>query len=339
MQVSRYCLGSMNFGAHGNPDHDECTRIIHMALDAGINFVDTADSYSRGEAEGIIGNALKGRRDDVILTSKVSLPMGSDPNMRGNSRRWIVKSIESSLRRLQTDWIDLYQIHRPDPATAIDETLSALTDLVHQGKVRAIGSSTFPPELNVESHWAAERRGLESFSCEQSPYSIFVRKIERGVLPVCERYGMGVIAYSPLARGWLTGRYRTPEDVAAATGAPKNNFARFDLSVPSNQRKFELVTRLDEVASRYGLALTHFSLAFVLAHPALTSAILGPRSVIQLEDLLAGADVELDDEALDAIDEIVPPGSLLTDSDYGWAPPAITDASLRRRATGDRSAS
>src|SRR4051812_23662421 len=203
IQVSRYCLGAMMLGAWGNRDHDDCVRIIHTALDAGINFVDTADVYSAGESEEIVGKALKGRRDDVVLATKFHAPMGDDPNMKGNSRRWIVREVENSLRRLQTDWIDLYQVHRPDPSADIDETLGALSDLVHQGKVRYLGSSTFPAEAIVEAQWVAERRGRERFVCEQPPYSILARGIEAAVLPAVRRYGMGAIVWSPLAGGWL----------------------------------------------------------------------------------------------------------------------------------------
>src|SRR3954463_11785866 len=216
VKVSPLCLGAMMFGAWGNPDHDVSIRIIHAALDAGINFIDTADVYSRGESEEIVGKALKGRRDNVVLATKVHGPMGEDPNEFGNSRRWIVREVENSLRRLQTDWIDLYQIHRPEEDTDIDETLGALTDLVRAGKVRYIGSSTFPPSQIVEAQWAAEKRGRERFVCEQPPYSMLIRAVEADVLPTCRRYGMGVIPWSPLAGGWLSGSYRKGADLPAS---------------------------------------------------------------------------------------------------------------------------
>ena len=234
IKVSPYCLGAMMFGAWGNPDHEESIRIIHAALDGGINFIDTADVYSAGESEEIVGQALLGRRDDVVLATKAHSPMGEDPNMRGNSRRWIVREVENSLRRLQTDYIDLYQMHRPDPDTDIDETLSALSDLVHSGKVRAIGSSTFPAEQIVEAQWVAQARGRERFRCEQPPYSIFVRGIEASVLPTCQKYGMGVIAWSPLAGGWLTGRIRKDTGVDMTTGRARRLPQRFDPSLPGN---------------------------------------------------------------------------------------------------------
>ena len=209
VKVSPLCLGAMMFGAWGETDHDECIRIIHRALDAGINFIDTADVYSRGESERIVGKALAGgRRDHVVLATKVHGKMGDDPNQFGNTRRWITHEVENSLQRLGTDWIDLYQIHRPEPDTDIDETLGALTDLVRAGKIRSIGSSTFPPSAIVEAQWAAERRNRERFVCEQPPYSMLVRGIEADVLPTCARYGMGVLSWSPLAGGWLSGRYR-----------------------------------------------------------------------------------------------------------------------------------
>jgi aryl-alcohol dehydrogenase-like predicted oxidoreductase len=338
MQVSAYCLGAMMFGKGGNPDQDESVKAIHVALDAGVNFVDTADVYSQGESEEIVGKALRGRRDDVVLATKVHGGMGQDPNHKGNSRRWIIREVEASLRRLGTDWIDLYQIHRPDPDTDIEETLSALTDLIHQGKVRAIGSSTFPPESIVEAHWAAERRGLERFRCEQPPYSIFVRGIERGTLPVCERYGMGVITWGPLSSGWLSGRYRDANDIDLSRGRAARFPSRFDPNLPENQRKLEMVQQLDKVASDAGVSLLHLAIAFVLSHRAVTSAIIGPRTVDQVEELLAGAEVELDDATLDRIDEIAPPGTNVNVGDTGYAPPAVTDAALRRRAAGRRSA-
>ncbi len=338
IKVSPYCLGAMMFGQWGNEDHDESVRMIHRALEAGINFVDTADVYSQGESEEIVGKALKGRRDAVVLATKVHGQMGEDPNAQGNSRRWIRQEVENSLRRLGTDYIDLYQIHRPDPTTDIEETLSVLTDLVREGKVRAIGSSTFPPEQIVEAQWVAERRGLERFRCEQPPYSIFVRGIEAGVLPTCERYGMGVIAWSPLAGGWLTGRYRQGKEIDMTSGRAKRLPARFDPSLPGNQRKLELVEELVEVAESAGTSLTHLAIAFVIAHPGVTSAIIGPRTMEQLDDLLAGAALELGDDVMDRIDEIVPPGTNLNRSDAGWEPPALADAGHRRRPRSKRAA-
>jgi aryl-alcohol dehydrogenase-like predicted oxidoreductase len=337
IKVSPYCLGAMMFGAWGNTDHEDSVRIIHAALDAGINFIDTADVYSRGESEQIVGKALAGRRDQVVLATKVHGAMGDDPNMSGNSRRWIMREVENSLRRLGTDHIDLYQIHRPDPDTDIEETLSALTDLVRAGKVRAIGSSTYPAEQIVEGQWAARRRGYERFRCEQPPYSIFVRGIESGVLPTCARYGMGVIAWSPLAGGWLTGRYRKGADIDMSTGRAARLPQRFDPALPGNARKLELVEELAKVAEQAGTSLTHLALAFAVGHPAVTSAIIGPRTMEQLTDLLAGAELSLDDEMLDRIDEIVPPGTNINSADGGWSPPEL-QAARRRRPVGDRSA-
>ncbi|HZA40403.1 MAG TPA: aldo/keto reductase [Actinomycetota bacterium] len=336
VEVSALCLGTMMFGKWGNQDVDECVRIIHAALDAGINFVDTADVYSQGEAEEILAWALKNRRDEVVLATKVHGRMGEGRNRSGNSRLWITKEVENSLRRLNTDYIDLYQIHRPDPSTDIEETLGALTDLVHAGKVRYIGCSTFPAAEIVEAHWASERHGFARFVCEQPPYSLLVRGIERDVLAVTQRYGMGVIAWSPLAGGWLTGKYRRgadiPEESRAARIASYNRAiaARFDLSLPVNQRKQDLVEELQLVADKAGISLTHMANAFVLTHPAVTASIIGPRTMEQLLDLLEGADVTLDAETLDAIDDIVTPGSVVNDIDRGWTPPWL-EADARRR--------
>ena len=335
IKVSPYCLGAMMFGAMGNPDHDDSIRIIHRALDAGINFVDTADVYSRGESEEIVGKALAqlpaDRRDDVVLATKVHGGMGDDPNRAGNSRRWIVTELENSLRRLQVDHVDLYQIHRPSPDTDIEETLSALTDLVRSGKVRAIGSSTFPASEIVEAQWVAERRGLERFRTEQPPYSIVNRGIEREVLPVCERYGMGALVWSPLAMGLLTGKYRKGQQ----TDSPRMNFAPGRLT---HERKLDVVEELIPLAEKAGVSMVHLAMAFAVAHPGVTSAIIGPRTMEHLEDLLAGAEVTLDDEVLDRIDEIVPPGTDVDPGDVSYAPPGIEQAGLRRRPAGERSA-
>jgi aryl-alcohol dehydrogenase-like predicted oxidoreductase len=327
ISVSEYALGAMMFGPWGNPDHDDSVRIIHTALDAGINFVDTADIYSAGESEVIVGKALKGgRRDGVVLATKFHNPMGEDPNTGGNSRRWIMRAVEDSLRRLGTDYIDLYQVHRPDPTTDIDETLSALSDLVRSGKVRAIGSSTFPADHIVEAQWTAERRGHIRFRTEQPPYSILARGIEANVLPAAQRYGMGVLTWGPLSAGWLSGR-----DVTAGTGRSALEQQKFDVTVPENARKLEAVAGLKKVAADAGLPLTHLATAFVRAHPAVTSVIIGPRTADQLTDLLAGADVTLDSATLDRIDAIVPPGTDLNPADNYYVPPALSDASLRRR--------
>src|SRR5437763_6954338 len=330
VQVTPLCLGAMMFGAWGNTDHDESIRVIHRALDAGINFVDTADIYARGESEEIVGKALKGRRDSIVLATKVHGTMhDTDPNMKGNSRRWIVREVEASLRRLQTDWIDLYQIHRWDPHTDHEETLGALTDLQRAGKIRYLGSSTYPPSAIVGAQWVAEQRGLSRFVCEQPPYAILVRGAEAEVLPTCQRYGMGVIPWSPLAGGWLSGRYRKGSD-------PKSHRAdripaRYDLSLPENQQKLDAVEQLAELAEQAGLSLIHLALAFVIRHPAVTAAIVGPRTLEQLEGQLGAVDVRLSDELLDAIDAIVPPGTNLNAADAGWRPPQLDDASARRR--------
>jgi aryl-alcohol dehydrogenase-like predicted oxidoreductase len=331
MRVSPLCLGAMMFGAWGNPDHDDCVGIVHRALDAGINFIDTADVYSGGESEEIVGKALAGgRRDTVVLATKVHAPMGADPNMAGNSRRWITREVEASLRRLRTDWIDLYQIHRPDPRCDIDETLGALSDLVHAGKVRAIGCSTFPADLIVESHWVAERRGRERFSCEQPPYSILARGVEASVLPACQRYGMGAIAWSPLNGGWLTGRYRKDSPLPQG-GRASRMPERFSPSRPQVAAKLDKIEALVAVAEKAGVALTHLALAFVLNHPAVTAAIIGPRTIEQFQGTLGALDVVVDDGVLDQIDGIVAPGTTVDPSDTGWTPPAIADAWRRRR--------
>ncbi|MFF4291455.1 aldo/keto reductase [Streptomyces sp. NPDC001633] len=325
ISVSEYALGAMMLGAFGNTDHADCIRIVHRALDAGINFVDTADMYSAGESEEIVGKALKGRRDEVVLASKFFNPMGPDANHGGASRRWIVRAVEDSLRRLDTDHLDLYQVHRPDPATDIDETLSALSDLVRSGKVRAIGTSTFPAEQIVEAQWTAERRGHVRFRTEQPPYSMLARGVENAVLPTAQRYGIGVLTWGPLSAGWLSGR-----DLSASSRAALEN-RKFDLAIPENARKAEAVRALSQLASDAGLTLPHLATAFVRSHPAVTSVIIGPRTLDQLENLLDGADTTLDADVLDRIDAIVPPGTDLNRADNYYLPPAVSDPALRRR--------
>jgi aryl-alcohol dehydrogenase-like predicted oxidoreductase len=330
VKVSHLCLGAMMFGAWGNPDHVESIRIIHAALDAGVNFIDTADVYGQGESEEIVAKALaRGRRNNVVLATKFHNAMGEDPNQRGNSRRWIMRAVEDSLRRLGTEWIDLYQVHRADPGTDIEETLGALSDLVHQGKVRYIGGSTFPASAIVEAQWAARDRGLQRFVTEQPPYSILVRAIEADVLPTCSRYGMGVMSYSPLTGGWLSGRWRKNTGQQSSSRAGRLP-ERFDLSQPANQRKLDAVEELAQLADEAGITLIQLAIAFVLRHPAITAALIGPRTMDQLEGQLAAVDVVLDDVVLDRIDEIVPPGITINPEDNSWHNPSL-DPEARRR--------
>ncbi len=328
VHVSKLCLGTMMFGAWGNTDHDDSIRIIHRALDSGINFVDTADVYSAGESEEIVGKALKGRRDDVVLATKFWGPMGEDVNRRGVSRRWIIAEVEDSLRRLDTDWIDLYQMHRPVPDTDIDETLGALTDLVRQGKVRYIGSSSFSAGQIVEAQWTARERRLERFRTEQPPYSILVRGIELDVLPTASRHGMGILTYSPLAGGWLSGRWSAK--ATPTSPARQRLVARFDMSLPENQRKLEAVEQLAKIADDAGVSLIELAVAFAINHPAVTSAIIGPRTMEQLDSQLTAAAVMLATPLLDRIDEIVPPGVNLNPADTSYGE-QVLEPSLRRR--------
>ncbi len=330
VSVSPLCLGAMMFGEWGNRDHDDSIRIIHAALDAGINFLDTADVYSRGESEEIVGKALAGgKREHVVLATKAHGAMGEDPNQRGNSRRWIIQEVENSLRRLNTDWIDLYQIHRWDPQTDHAETLGALSDLVHQGKVRYVGSSTFPASEIVEAQHEARAQRLERYVSEQPPYSMLARVIEAEVLPVCQRYGMGVIPWSPLAGGWLSGRWRQGQDAPASTRA-RLLPARYDLSLPANQRKLEAAEQLAQLAESAGMTLIELAIAFVINHPAVTAAIIGPRTMEQLDSQLPAAERTLSPDVLDRIDEIVAPGTNISPADAGWGNPWLEPAARRR---------
>jgi aryl-alcohol dehydrogenase-like predicted oxidoreductase len=320
----------MMFGDWGNPDHDESVRIIRRAVDAGINFIDTADVYSAGESEEIVGKALTDLpRAEIVLATKVHGQMGRDRNAFGNSKRWIVAECENSLRRLGTDYIDLYQIHRPEPATDIDDTLGALSDLIRAGKVRYAGSSTFPAYQIVEAQWVAERRSRETFVTEQPPYSILVRAIEADILPVCQEYGMGVLPWSPLAGGWLSGSFGEGKDNTSRRASRIPD--RYDMSLPGNQEKLRIVTELSKVADSADLSLLELAIGFVLAHPAVTSPIIGPRTMEQFDSLLAASETRLSGDLLDRIDELVPPGTNLNYADGGWTPPSVANAALRRR--------
>ncbi len=331
VRVSAYSLGAMAFGSLGNADHDDCARIVHAALEAGVNAIDTADVYSRGESEEIVGKALRGRRDAVVLATKCFWPMGPDPNRRGLSRRWILTAVEDSLRRLQTDWLDILYLHKPDPDTAIEESLGAAADLVHQGKVRLVGTSSLPAERLAEAVRAAMEHGLERPRVEQPAYSLFARGIEADVLPTCQRWGTGVMVAGPLNSGWLTGKYRPgqpPSPESRAARWPNDQSLR--LERPAAGRKFELVDSLTAVAREAGLTLTQLAMGFAVEHPAVTSAIIGPRTREQLDELLACAAVHLDRDTLDAIDGIVPPGMDVDPADRWYRPPGLVPAARRR---------
>jgi aryl-alcohol dehydrogenase-like predicted oxidoreductase len=330
VKVSPLCLGAMMFGSWGNNDHADAIRIIHRALDAGINFIDTADVYSGGTSEEIVGKAIEGRRDGVFLATKFFMPMNpDDPNQSGGSRRWIIREVENSLRRLNTDYIDLYQVHRPSPDTDVEETLGALTDLVRQGKVRYIGSSSYSGSQIVEAQWAARERNLERFVTEQPPYSILARGIEEDVLPTVQRHGMGTLSYSPLAGGWLSGRWR--KDSASSPTSSARPSARFDMTRFANQRKLDLVEDLAQLAEESGLSLIELAIAFVINHPGITSAIVGPRTMAQLESYLPAASVALTADVLDRIDEIVEPGVTVNPDDNSYGAHELTPRARRRR--------
>ena len=338
IKVSPYALGAMMFGAIGNGDPEASIKMIHRALDAGVNFIDTADMYSAGESEEIVGRAIRGRRDSVVIATKGGLPTefspGGDaalPAGADASRRKLVRALDDSLRRLGTDYVDLYQVQRPDPDTDIEETLSVLTDLVRAGKIRAFGTSSMPASDLVRSHWVAERRGLARFRTEQPHYSILNRGIEREVLPVLQEFGMGSLVWSPLAGGLLTGRYRKG-------GRNDTHRSRFGFEYLNDERRIDAVERLIPVAEEAGVSLTHMALAFVISHPAVTAAIIGPRTAEQLDDLLDGLDVRLSDDTLDRIDAIVPPGTDIGRLDMDYDPPAVLRAPLRRRPVEERAA-
>ena len=335
MKVSQLCLGAMMFGAVGNPDHDDAVKIIHRALDGGVNFIDTADAYSHGESELIVGKALTGgRRENVVLATKVGMPFDDEPNHRGASRRWITEAVEGSLRRLQTDWLDLYQIHTFDPSTDIDETLSVMSDLVQAGKIRAFGASKMPASEIAEAQWTAERRGHERFRTEQPPYSMLVRAAEFDVLPTCRRHGMGVLTYSPLAGGWLSGKYRKDHVVSGPGSATRGRLfpGVYDSANPANAAKLDAAEALGALADEAGITLIQMAISFVTRHPAVTSAIIGPRTSEHLDTYLAADGIDLSDEVLDRIDQIVPPAVTINVADNMWnhSTTALSAASRRR---------
>ncbi|MFI7552775.1 aldo/keto reductase [Micromonospora sediminimaris] len=329
VQVSSLVLGAMNFGKIGNTTQEEATAIVDAALDAGINLIDTADVYSGGQSEEMIGKAIAGRRDDVVLATKASLPMGDERNHRGSSRRWLVTALDNSLRRLDADHVDLYQIHRWDPSTSDEETLSVLTDLQRAGKIRYFGSSTFPAYRIVQAQWAARENHLGRYVTEQPNYSILQRGVETHVLPVTEEYGMGVLAWSPLASGWLSGAIRAGQEISTNRSGFMQQ--RYDISIPANRAKLDAVEQLATVADEAGLSMIQLALGFVTAHPAVTSAIIGPRTMDHLHAQLAAADTVLSADVLDAIDAIVGPGVDLAAHEKNDTPPALLDSARRRR--------
>jgi len=344
IRVSTYALGTMMFGADGNPDEKECIGVVHAALDAGVNLIDTADTYSHGQAEEIVGKAIAGRRDEIILSSKVRLRAGDGPNEQGASRLWIMRQIEASLKRLGTDHIDLYQIHRPDLETDLEETLDVLTDLVRHGKIRYFGCSMFPAWYQAQAQSISVQRGLKRFVSETSPYSIFVRGIELDVLPAVQHFGMGLLAWSPLNGGWLSGKYRRDAEIPkdSRAGLVKGEWGehypilrtRFDLSRPGNQRKLDMIEQLSNVAREAGTSLAHMALAFPLAHPGVTAVNFGVRNLIQFNDAKAGFGTRLTNDVLDAIDACNPPGSIVDEADRGWIMPWMAAEARRRLPSG-----
>ncbi|MDY7105343.1 MAG: aldo/keto reductase [Actinomycetota bacterium] len=329
VQVSTLALGAMNLGAIGRTTQDEATAIVDAALDAGINLVDTADMYGDGESEEMVGRAIVGRRDDVVLATKAGLPIGTERNHRGSSRRWLVTALDNSLRRLGVDHVDLYQVHRWDPTTSDEETLATLTDLQRAGKIRHFGSSTFPAHRVVATQWTARDLGLRRYVTEQPPYSILQRGIEADVLPVAIEHGLGVLVWSPLASGWLTGAIREGREITTNRSASRPQW--FDTSVPANRAKLDAVEQLAKVAADAGLTMIQLALGFVTAHPAVTCALVGPRTLEHLRSHLDATDTVLDTDVLDAIDTIVAPGVDLDPDANHFTPPALADASLRRR--------
>ena len=334
VEVSSFCLGTGAFGRWGNKDEDACIRIVNEAIANGINFIDTADVYSNGDAEKILGKALKGQRTEVILGTKGGLPMGNGQNQKGSSKIWIRRAVEASLQRLETDYIDLYQLHIPDPNTDIEESLDVLTELVKEGKIRYIGTSSFQAWQIVEAQWTSERRHLARFVSEQAPYSIINRSIELDVLAAANKYGLGILVWSPLSGGLLTGKYsmgqQAAEDSRAVRLKGSQLAIRIDPEREENRVKFEVINRLQEVADQAGITLAHMAMAFTQEHPFVTASIIGPRTIEQLHEILKGSNIRLNANILDHIDRIVAPGKTLDDLERGWTPDWLA-ANRRRR--------
>jgi aryl-alcohol dehydrogenase-like predicted oxidoreductase len=328
IEVSAFGLGTMMFGAWGNPDRGECNRMVDMALDAGITLFDTADIYDFGVSEEIVGRALEGRRDRVVLATKFGNAMDDDPAHRGGSRRWVRQAVTDSLRRLGTDRIDLCQMHRPDPEVPFEETLGALTELVDEGLIGTVGTSTFPAEQLVEAQWIASRDGHTRPTSEQPPYSILCRGVEHAVLPMCRKYDIGALVWAPLNGGWLTGKYRRDEPPPASSRGEREP-DHFDLAGGWRDAKFDAVDRLSSVADAAGVPLAGMAVAFALAHPAVSAVLIGPRTPDQLADLLTLADIRLDPDTLAAIDAIVPPGTTVNPHDSGYDNPHLSPTRVR----------
>lgn len=311
VMVSPFCLGCMMFG--DKPTPEDSYAIIDRAIDAGINFLDTANVYSRGRSEEVTGEALKrnGKREYVVLATKVNGRMADgDPNAQGLSRRHIIAQCDASLKRLQTDYIDLYQLHRPHPEIAIDETLRALDDLIRAGKVRSIGTSTFAAWQVVESLWTSEKLGLNRFVCEQPPYNLLDRRIEREFLPMAQTYGIGIIPWSPLGGGLLTGKYRRGEplpDASRYSDAGRNEMRRRRMT----EAVYDVTEGIAPVVAAKGCTMSQFALAWCAAQPGVTSPIIGPRTMAQLDDNLAALDVQVTDDDRAAVDAVIPPGRMV----------------------------
>ncbi|HLI38606.1 MAG TPA: aldo/keto reductase [Streptosporangiaceae bacterium] len=330
--VSELCLGAMMFGAFGNQDHEECAGIVHRALDAGINFFNTADGYSAGESEQILGEALAdGRRDEAVLSVKFGLVTDGNSNHGGGSRRWISRAVEGSLRRLRTDYIDVYELGVPDETTDLDETLGALTDLVRAGKIRAFGTSKQPPSRLVEARALAERRGHGFFRTEEVPYSMINRAVEYDLLPTCQRLGTGVLAFGVLGGGWLSGRYQDASTVRGAASPVRARRSRMDAGDPANAAKLAAVQALGQIAQKAGLSLVQLATAFVLRHPGVTSAVIGPRTLDHLEGYLAADGIRLGDDVLDRVDAVVAPAVSIDVADTMWQHGTRALQAARRR--------
>lgn len=304
VKVSPLCLGTMMFG--GPTNERDSIRIIHRAMDVGINFIDTANVYNAGESERVIGKAVRSNRDKWVIATKVHGNMGEDVNQGGSHRFHIMSTVEASLKRLGTDHIDVYYLHRWDATTRIAESLRTLDDCVRQGKVRYIACSNFEAWRICEALWTSEKQGLEEFVCVQPLYNIVNRDIEVELLPFCEKYGVGVVPYSPLARGVLSGKYVVGEEPPLGSRAARKD--RRILQTELREESYEVAQQLKPLAEAHGKTLTQFSLAWVLANPTITSVIIGPRTMEQLEDNLGCLDCTLTETDETAINALVPPG-------------------------------
>ena len=304
VKVSPICLGTMMFG--GQADEEASIRIMHAALDRGVNFFDTADMYNAGQSEIVIGKALADRRQRVVLATKGRQVVGEGPNERGGSRLHMLQALDASLKRLKTDYVDIYYYHAPDYDTPIEETLRAMDDMVRSGRVHYIACSNFRAWRLMEALWTSDRLGLDRFACIQPLYNMVNRDVEVELLPACREYGIGVVPYSPLARGILTGKYKPGQGFPEGSRAARNDKRMREAEL--RDESLQIAQKVADHCAKKNVAPSQFALAWVLANPIVTSVIIGPRTQEQFEDNLGSLELKIDDNDESFVNDLVPPG-------------------------------